>query len=726
MAARLAVLSYCLVVPGRALVRWLGVQTASRIDALLIVITLSLSSVSAAVTLLLVAHLYYRPVLVVLLLCPAAFLVLSRHDRPRDSAMAAAPRIQRDNVELAILAAVALFLCVYLLDALTTPTGGWDGLVTWGKWTADWGRRNASGDYTVGGYPQLVPRFLSVLYKIDGTSQQVLPLDAFVIHAFGVAAAAWLVLASARLARLLDLPSWPLVLLSFGSLKFREQIGTGSVDVLLAAATVTLLALFLALRNGEWQARRGAWAVVGAAMFACIFTKVTGAFALAAVASLAIAGARRERARDERRQLLLGLAVALVAIAPFVVEQGLAESGARHGQLRPEEVNIPAGGMARVLAADSDQAYHGEPLAMRPKTAVLRFWNNYDVPDTLRWPMSALLLILFAAGAIRRDLRGLAVVVSLYAAIWLVWSSYDQRNLFLALPLIGAIAAAGTARLASRSGPLLLSLLAVLLGTFVVLSGGGLLKDAQARLKAMVGGPAAVLTRLGMMPQGPPDRPAFFFPRYAEVYRYVSTLARRTGAQHVFSTSPLFRFYANGVFTLFDWPDGLSHAGDVFAGHDGHRPDDAEAWVLVAAPGWHRVWLREQLQDMPIPSPEATSQPGAAGATDLMIETGPFDFDNGVVAWQVTMAGVPPALQVVAVFDTSDPQSIDAELSSTTVEADPTQLWTRYSGVVVLKPGLYRPSGTIRVGIRASGPPGQIVAFKLSRRPGDGHRPRVE
>ena len=70
-----------------------------------------------------------------------------------------------------------------------------------------------------------------------------------------------------------------------------------------------------------------------------------------------------------------------------------------------------------------------------------------------------------------------------------MWSSYDQRNLFLALPLIGAIAAAGTARLTSRSGPVLLSLLAVLLGMFVVLAGGGLLKDAQARLKAMAGGP---------------------------------------------------------------------------------------------------------------------------------------------------------------------------------------------------------------------------------------------
>ena len=57
--------------------------------------------------------------------------------------------------------------------------------------------------------------------------------------------------------------------------------------------------------------------------------------------------------------------------------------------------------------------------------------------------------------------------------------------------------------------------------------------------------------------------------------------------------------------------------------------------MLVAAPGWHRVLIREQLQDMPVPSPEATRQPGAAGATDLMIETGPFDFDNGVVAWQV-------------------------------------------------------------------------------------------
>ncbi len=677
-------------------------------------------------TLLLLAHAYFRPVLIVVLLCPAAVLMLSRRGLPGEPPVAAAPPVKRDYVERAILAAVAVFLCVYLLDALTSPAGGWDGLVTWGKWTADWGRRSASGDYAVGGYPQLVPRFLSVLYKLDGTSLQVLPLDTFVIHGFGVAAAAWLVLASARLARLLALPSWPLVLLSFGSLTFREQIGSGSVDVLLAAATVTLLALFLALRKGEWNARRGAWTVLGAAMFVCLFTRVTGLFALAAVAGAALS-VGGERAHAERRQLLLGVALALAAIAPFVVEQGLAESRSRHAQPRPDELNIPAGDMARVLAADSDQVSHGEPLAMRPKAAVLRFWSDYAAPDVLRWPLSALLVILFAAGAMRRDLRGLAVVVSLYAVVWLAWSSYDQRSLFLALPLVGAIAATGAVRLASRWGrPLILSLLAVVIGAFVVISGAGLLKDAQARLKATFSGPASILLRLAMMPQGPAGRPPFFFPRYTEVYRYVSTLARRTNAQHVFATSLLFRFYENGVFTLFNWPAGLSLAGDVFAGHDGRRPDDSESWVLVAAPGWHRVWLREQLQDMPIPTPGAAGPPGATGDTELMIETGPFDYDNGVVTWQVTTAEVPPASQVVAAFDASDPQSIDTELTTTTVDHEPSQSTTRYAGLIVLKAGIYQPSGSLRVGIRASGPPVQILSFKLSRRRGDGHRPQVE
>ena len=56
---------------------------------------------------------------------------------------------------------------VYLLDAWTSPITWWDGLASWGKWAADWGRRTSSAHYVVGGYPQLVPRLVSVMYKAD-------------------------------------------------------------------------------------------------------------------------------------------------------------------------------------------------------------------------------------------------------------------------------------------------------------------------------------------------------------------------------------------------------------------------------------------------------------------------------------------------------------------------------------------------------------------------------
>ena len=727
MAVRLAILSYCLVIPGRALVRWLGVQTTSRIDAILIVVILSLSSVSAAVTLLLFANLYFRVVLVVLLLCPAVFLIWSRLRQPRLPPPAAAPAIHRGNAERAVLAVVGIFLCVYFVDALTSPAGGWDGLVTWGKWAADWGGRSGSRDYIVGGSPQLVPRLLSVLYKLDGTSRQVLPLDAFVSHAFAVLATAWFVLACVRLANLLGLPSWPLLLLSFGSLTFREQIGSGAVDVPLAAGTVTLLALFAGVRNGEWRATRGAWTVLGAAMFVCIFTKLTGAFALAALAGMALPGALQDRTRNEARQLLLALTLALVAIAPFAVEQRLAESRARYGRSDPADVNVPTGGMARLAPDDVDPPDRRVPLATGPKTAVRGFWDSYEVPDVLRWPLSALLVALFAAGAVRRNLRGLAVVVSLYALAWLAWSSHDQRNLFLALPLIAAIAATGAAGATARvPNTLRLLLLAVVLGTFVASSGAGLLRDGQAMVTTMVVGSSSLAGRVAMMPQDAAERPPFFFPPYADVYRYISALTHRTGAGHVFASSPLFRFYENGVFTLFDWPEGLSRSGDVFAGHDRHRPDDSESWVLLAAPGWHRVWLREELQDVAIPSPESANKAGLTGSTEVMIETGPFDFDNGLVAWQVTVADAYADSHIAAAFVASDPRSIDTDLSSTTVEKDERQQLVRYSGMVALKAGTIVEPGAVRVGVRVSGPPVQIVAFKLSRRRGDGHRPGMQ
>ena len=98
---------------------------------------------------------------------------------------------------------------------------------------------------------------------------------------------------------------------------------------------------------------------------------------------------------------------------------------------------------------------------MRPKTAVLRFWNNYDARHASMaderaapYPSSRRDTPRPERPGRRRELLRLhlARVVSSLAI---------SAILFLALPLIGAIAAAGTARLASRLSPLLLLLLAV-------------------------------------------------------------------------------------------------------------------------------------------------------------------------------------------------------------------------------------------------------------------------
>ena len=156
----------------------------------------------------------------------------------------------------AVLAAAAVFLAVYLVDAWTSPITWWDGLASWGKWAADWGRRTSSAHYVTGAYPQLVPRLASVMYKIAGAHSDILPLDFFALHGFYVLFAAWFVLAAVRLSQLLEAPAWPVVLAGLGSMQFREHTGAGTVDVLVTATIVTLLALYLGLRRSDWSARR--------------------------------------------------------------------------------------------------------------------------------------------------------------------------------------------------------------------------------------------------------------------------------------------------------------------------------------------------------------------------------------------------------------------------------------------------------------------------------------
>ena len=188
--------------------------------------------------------------------------------------------------------------------------------------------------------------------------------------------------------------------------------------------------------------------------------------------------------------------------------------------------------------------------------------------------------------------RAMMVPIVAALAIWLNWSSSDQRNMFGILPAIALCATAGAARL-SRLRPrnFWLNGVTVAAVVFVVLAGSGLLKATQATIGSVAGGDRPLHKRLAAMRGSVPDKVALFYPQLEPDYRFMSALAQLTDAAHVLVTSPLFRFFERGAHALSRWPYEQVEPGDLFAAHEWLVPPDDPRWVLVHR-GTTAAWLR--------------------------------------------------------------------------------------------------------------------------------------
>ncbi len=263
--------------------------------------------------------------------------------------------------------------------------------------------------------------------------------------------AAWFLLAGVRLTQLLGLPAWPVVLAGLGSMQFREHAGAGTVDVLVCALVTTLLALYFGLRRGTWSARREA-IVLGAAACAVLFTKWTGVVGLVLLfifdrASRSAYPLTPARESSLSRTVRRALAIAALGMVPFLVEQGASELRIGRWAPDPFEVNISLRQIPTLLSTDANLVYRGGDAGVRAGLVQLRFWNSYDVPATLRALFTIGLGLCLAASLASWLGRAVLPLLVAYGAIWLYWSSYDQRNIFGLLPALALCASAGAAQL---------------------------------------------------------------------------------------------------------------------------------------------------------------------------------------------------------------------------------------------------------------------------------------
>ncbi len=718
--------------PGLALLRYLRFESGDRLERWLVCVTLSAATVSLAVTVLLLGHAYVRPVAGALLFLPAVYLLFSK-GTSAEAPTIVTSRTGPNAVDRAVVAAVLCFLAVYFVDAVTSPVSWWDGMASWGKWAADWGARTYSGDYVVGGYPQLVPRIVSVMYKLTGASAEVLPAETFAVHGLHVLFGVWYLAAVVRLAALLDMPAWPLVLAGFGSLHFREHTATGTVDVLVAALSANALAIYLGLARRSWRTRGYDFAVLGAALFAALYTKLTGivtvvlvvAFHAARVGGTAVDRSHRPQISQTLRR---GLAMAVLSLAPFIVEQAMGELRVNTLAQSPFEVNISVRSMPKLLASDAEVVYRGEKLTARPQLVQLRFWNNYDVPATLRLVFTIALVVWLAAAVPTPLGRATLPVIVGYGLIWFFWSWSDQRNIFVLMPALAATATLGATRLWSMAPAVVTQGgLALLVGTFIVLSGGAVLRDAQAHLKRLSGGPPALADRLPAIDGAVEQRIRLFFPQFAGDYDYLTAVSQASGAHHVFATSPIFRFFPKGAHALAVWPIQEIRDRDVFCGHEWHRPPTGDSWVLIADRGWHRIWLLDRrLADVSEPEIVRISDDAEKAGAESKTESATFGLDpedfreRGYVMWEVSVSRSASETMPTPVFSVPDPSVIDRTVTSTALDDRlPAASLVRASGIVAIRPDAMSRirRGEVKVGIRwpRDAPPPQIRSFKVSR-----------
>src|SRR5436190_19417768 len=115
VALRIALVMYCVAVPGWAFLSHVGFSSRSWIDYLIAGAAAGSAITSLTVTLLLLAGVYTRPVAVVLLLAAAVWLRRPSRPSPQPSVserLRPAPSVS--PVDRAVLSAVAVFLVVYL------------------------------------------------------------------------------------------------------------------------------------------------------------------------------------------------------------------------------------------------------------------------------------------------------------------------------------------------------------------------------------------------------------------------------------------------------------------------------------------------------------------------------------------------------------------------------------------------------------------------------------
>ena len=547
----------------------------------LYVLACGFAASSAALWFLLLAGLLGRASLMALLALWAAAGAWGIAPLLRPAAMRRIPRdlasawLARPAVSRVAWALGALVLAGLFEASAGTPFTAWDAAVSWDKWATIWAGRRSLGGCLVGGYPQMLPIFSSVFYRLAGSVAEAVPVEQMLLHGLHVLFPAMLMLALGCAGRRFGFPGSVAFAVFAASRYVFGDFAIGQVDIPLTAMLAALIAL------APEPGRPAGFTSAALLFFAVYFLKGTGLVWV--VFALAVRIAVGRSWRRETGAFLVALLMAL----PFAAHQILLS-------LHPERIEHGPFLHALPLKAAHVSMFH-------PNLAhALDWWNrtlvDRAIPDRWSAVAAAAAVALVALAFIRRRSRVPAAIAAATLVAWFFAGSYDLRNAEPALCFAAAAFAAllpPTPRDRPHAAAIgwLRTLIAA--GALLVLSLPGLSGAAASSVAATFRPPAR--HRAWTMPAG--HRHQAFRPA-GDLVNVLAEAPCGRQARHILAGDSLYRLFgARGVYAiqLNAYDDGAP--GDVFlrapAWMKPPRKPFLRAAVVRGAGPYREMWLRE-------------------------------------------------------------------------------------------------------------------------------------
>jgi hypothetical protein len=486
--------------PGFLLARCL-VQLEGTIRTAIITVCLSLLVNHLIVYLLAAVHFYNRISLSIILAVEIAFLILHKS---RKSGRAFEFDTSGDLIRLKTgwheMAAGSVWLLALrraaLFTALVTFTyfacrfiigfgtifNQWDDVVSWNRWAVDW--YNGRFPTFAGHYPQLLPSVWSITYQAIGTADiQFFAkglMGLFPLMLLLVMFDLWL--RTRAVGYLAGVPITAFLLLFANGVR---TVGSGYADV--PVAFMAFVPVYLLLTTADEAGSRGRVLFTGSLITAgAALTKQAGLFLmlLYPLVSFYQSPETERRSRGFYKRTAICFLVAVALVLPWYVQTEYRIRMANEpSEIKFVTTDIHQGRGFLNRVADVPRKIE-QLVKTSPKLEQLTTLLGASFFDGVQVTYAILLtLIILAAFSLREPfwrVPGLLVMLP-FSFIWLIFYSYDFRNLSLALPYLGAGAgislmhygelAAGRLRMIRPSAGVLTALVIALL------AGSGLVLD---------------------------------------------------------------------------------------------------------------------------------------------------------------------------------------------------------------------------------------------------------